>query len=1208
MRPKTSSALYGRQALAAIVIGVLVLSVLGVAYASSHGATARAGSDQTVNENVLVTLDGTDSFSTFGINGISGYEWEQVTSDGSTTGVPSHLRVSIDNIYAGVTNFTSPYVAHNMTLYFWLYVEDRNNVEDQDWVAIKIHDTVNIDPVADAGDDQTVREGGIVALRGSGSDQDWGTTLSYEWEHVSGPSVTLSNPTSSQLTFTAPQVSSNSTIVLRLTVTDDDDATDSDTVNVKVTNAKLRATAPPYVNEGDTVTLRGTDESTGEITYQWFRYPHITLGMTGGDTLTPSFIAPEVDKDTRMTFVLLGIKGNTHNTATTFVTICDVSCTPEVDVGENTAMQEGTSLNLNPDVVDRNTADTLSYSWTHDWPGESSLPAQVVIQNPNSRYATFHAPDVRDTTVITIKLTVTDNHGKAGSDSREIVVKDNTPEEEGPTGVACGSTSTLRSFTFPQSHGGIYITGISVEDDIMYAMHHRSSGQTGVNEVRAFDISSGFTQVHHKTTQGPHSATDSDVVDIHMIDGQILTVDYDRTEVWDTTVGSSSGNRVSLEDFGDITSPGGIWSNTNKGYVMSHYLGISAHYKTIYGYGEITSGGTVSRIPANDINAHHPVRPVGLWSNGTHIWTADAARCTVIAYDTSTKQRVPALDINGTVSSPRGVAGDPDNRRMWVVSGGGTVKAYTFPTGSGATNAPPDPVTSSHDLIEGTSWSYQLPSAQKGHLVLSGDVPVGFTLDRNSRTVSWTPDDTGEWTVRVIGYGSGSNILSETILNLDVVANENPVIVFYVSAEQTITVGDTWADEGVVCEDDADEPKLLQADAAPNTAVAGVHTLTYTCTDSFGLKAVPAIRTLTVVDTTITPVTPSVNVTDSTPPVLSLNTGDSTVLQNDPFGDSGATCTDDTDPTRVVYADPPLDTSILGSHTLTYRCTDDAGNSADTLDRTVLVRAPPPVTTTNSTVPITPPSNSTMPVTPSPTNSTVPITPPSNSTIPVTPPPTNSTVPDTPPVTPPPNTPPVLLAIPNSTVAENSKVSFVVSASDDLEDTLTYSASGLPEGASFNEMTGAFEWKPSERQGPGIYHITFGVTDGTDAGQPRTATITVTESNRPPHIEGSAAEGYRCNTVMGDTVNATVTIIDPDLPIQDMVIQDGTGDIDYTADISGGTLTFGATIPDDPLELPYDYRFIFFLTISDGHDPPGTTNLSIFLYLPEAGESAWPGC
>jgi probable HAF family extracellular repeat protein len=63
--------------------------------------------------------------------------------------------------------------------------------------------------------------------------------------------------------------------------------------------------------------------------------------------------------------------------------------------------------------------------------------------------------------------------------------------------------------------------------------------------------------------------------------------------------------------------------------------------------------------------------------------------------------------------------------------------------------------------------------------------------------------------------------------------------------------------------------------------------------------------------------------------------------------------------------------------------------------------------------------------------------------------------------------------------------------------TLVYSATGLPDGASFNPATREFVWTPTEAQGPGTYGVTFTLTDGV-ATTTETLAITVNEVNVAP--------------------------------------------------------------------------------------------------------------
>ena len=77
------------------------------------------------------------------------------------------------------------------------------------------------------------------------------------------------------------------------------------------------------------------------------------------------------------------------------------------------------------------------------------------------------------------------------------------------------------------------------------------------------------------------------------------------------------------------------------------------------------------------------------------------------------------------------------------------------------------------------------------------------------------------------------------------------------------------------------------------------------------------------------------------------------------------------------------------------------------------------------------------------------------------------------------NQPPVLveLDIGDRTFEEGTEFTIQLQASDPELDSLTYSASPIPSGATFNTSTGLFTWKPSHTQ-HGEYTIRFSVTDG----------------------------------------------------------------------------------------------------------------------------------
>jgi pimeloyl-ACP methyl ester carboxylesterase len=94
--------------------------------------------------------------------------------------------------------------------------------------------TAAVPPVANAGEDLTVKAGDTVTLDGSRSTDPRGRTLAYSWVQTGGPEVELSDPASAAVQFVAPTVSSDTTLSFMLTVTADTDvATDAVAVLVR---------------------------------------------------------------------------------------------------------------------------------------------------------------------------------------------------------------------------------------------------------------------------------------------------------------------------------------------------------------------------------------------------------------------------------------------------------------------------------------------------------------------------------------------------------------------------------------------------------------------------------------------------------------------------------------------------------------------------------------------------------------------------------------------------------------------------------------------------------------------------------------------------------------------------------------------------------------------------------------------------------------
>ena len=121
------------------------------------------------------------------------------------------------------------------------------------------------------------------------------------------------------------------------------------------------------------------------------------------------------------------------------------------------------------------------------------------------------------------------------------------------------------------------------------------------------------------------------------------------------------------------------------------------------------------------------------------------------------------------------------------------------------------------------------------------------------------------------------------------------------------------------------------------------------------------------------------------------------------------------------------------------------------------------------------------------------------------------------------NRPPVLNSIGNRTANEGELLSFTISATDPDGDSLTYSASNLPLGASFDPATQTFSWTPGYDQS-GVYaNVHFEVSDGslTDSED---IIITVNHTNRPPVL---SLIGNK-TVSEGDLITFTISATDPD--------------------------------------------------------------------------------
>ncbi len=94
---------------------------------------------------------------------------------------------------------------------------------------------------------------------------------------------------------------------------------------------------------------------------------------------------------------------------------------------------------------------------------------------------------------------------------------------------------------------------------------------------------------------------------------------------------------------------------------------------------------------------------------------------------------------------------------------------------------------------------------------------------------------------------------------------------------------------------------------------------------------------------------------------------------------------------------------------------------------------------------------------------------------------------------------PIIIPIPNQTIAEGNHLELVISVSDPDGNVIQMNADPIPTGAQFDSIKGVFDWIPNFTQS-GIYNITFSATDGSLSDSQKVL-ITVADTPLPPKLE-----------------------------------------------------------------------------------------------------------
>jgi len=373
---------------------------------------------------------------------------------------------------------------------------------------------VNIDPIADAGSDQSVNEQAKATLDGSASSDSDGTVVSYSWTQTGGTSVSLTGAATASPSFTSPTLTVAESLTFTLTVTDNEGGSHSDSVTVTVSPVNAAPTADAgsdqSVNEQTAVILTGSgsDSDGTVVSYSWTQTGGTSVSLTGAATASPSFTSPTLTVAESLTFTLTVTdnEGGSHSDSVT-VTVSPVNAAPTADAGSDQSVNEQTEVILTGSGRDGD-GTVASYSWEQTGGSNVSL-TDAAIASPS-----FTAPSLTVAESFTFTLTVTDNEGGSHSDSVKITVNPvnaaptadagidqwaNSGAEVTLTGSGSDSDGSIASYSWAQTSG----TDVTL-----------NNGSSASASFTATGVSEGETLTFTLTVTDNEGATAADSVNV----------------------------------------------------------------------------------------------------------------------------------------------------------------------------------------------------------------------------------------------------------------------------------------------------------------------------------------------------------------------------------------------------------------------------------------------------------------------------------------------------------------------------------------------------------------------------------------------------------------------------------------------------------------------------------------------------------------------
>ena len=200
-------------------------------------------------------------------------------------------------------------------------------------------------------------------------------------------------------------------------------------ISIENVNKRPIASISPITpkNENTTVTLDASgskDPDAEPLKFVWRQVitkPKVTI--ENNQSAVASFVAPSIQNDTRMQFLVNVLDGNQINgkaNKTVNVLIKQVNLPPVADAGKNFVAKENSIVTLNgTKTKDPDKLDKLKYLWT-----KVAGDLRIDIRNEKTLKPSFKVPLVKqNNSLYAFKLTVTDPKGLSSSDTVNMTVR-----------------------------------------------------------------------------------------------------------------------------------------------------------------------------------------------------------------------------------------------------------------------------------------------------------------------------------------------------------------------------------------------------------------------------------------------------------------------------------------------------------------------------------------------------------------------------------------------------------------------------------------------------------------------------------------------------------------------------------------------------------------------------------------------------------------